>query len=276
MKLGAHLSIAGGYKNALHNIVKIGGSSLQIFSSSPRSWNFAKITDSDAQEFISIKKALQIDPVFFHATYLINLADDGKIGHLSKLSLISELTIASKLHVIGSIVHLGSYKTEKTNEKYTTLITHIKEILEKSPQNTQLIIENAGNNKIGKSLDEIAQIIKDISNSRVTVCLDTCHLYSAGYDLSSSEKLEKFLKEFENKIGLKRISVFHFNDSKDPISSSRDKHENIGSGTIPIEEFKLIMNHPKLSHLPFIIETPGFDNKGPDKKNLDILKRLLS
>ncbi len=274
-KLGAHLSISGGYPNAIYNIVKIGGNCLQLFSTSPRGWNFAKVSNSDAQKFILLKKKYNIDPVFFHASYLINLADNDRIGNLSKQSLIAELLITPELDVTGSIIHLGSYKSNKTIEKYNTLIINIKEVLSKTPKQSFFIIENAGNNKIGQALDEIAQIVKDLDNDRIGICLDTCHLYSAGYDLSTKDKLESFINEFDKKIGLEKLRVFHFNDSKDPFASGRDKHENIGQGTIPTSEFKLIMAHKKLKHLSFIIETPGFDGNGPDKKNLDILKSLL-
>ncbi len=274
-KLGAHLSISGGYHTALKNIIKIGGNCLQIFSTSPRGWNFAKILKQQAFDFTSLKSKLKVDPVYFHASYLINLANEGKIGHLSKLSLISELSIAPKLHIKGSIIHLGSYVGNKTEDKYKTLITHIKEILNRTPKESLFIIENAGNNKIGKDLKEIGNIIKDAGDSRIKVCLDTCHLYSSGYDLSSKEKLDRFLETFDSLIGLERLELFHFNDSKDPFDSGRDRHENIGKGMVPAETFRLIMTHPLLIHLPFIIETPGFHDKGPDKKNLDILKSLL-
>lgn len=233
IKLGAHLSISGGYHKALERIVKIGGNCLQIFSTSPRGWSFVKISGQQIQDFNSIKSQLKIDPVYFHASYLINLANEGKIGHLSKLSLISELSIAPKLHIKGSIVHLGSYVGEKTAEKYKALIIHVKDILDKTPKESLLIIENAGNSKIGKNLKEIAKIIQDVGNPRLRVCLDTCHLYSAGYDLSSQIKLETFLKEFDLLIGLEKIELFHFNDSRDPLNSGRDRHENIGKGTIP-------------------------------------------
>ncbi len=276
IKLGAHLSISGGYHKALENIIGIGGNCLQIFSTSPRGWNFAKIAKPQTTQFTSLKSKLGIDPVYFHASYLINLANEEKVGHLSKLSLVSELSIAPQLHIKGSIIHLGSYVGEKSESKYKALITHIREILDRTPKESLFIIENAGNNKIGKDLKEISKIIKDVENSRIRVCLDTCHLYSSGYDLSTMKKLDEFLETFDSLIGLKRLELFHFNDSRDPFDSGRDRHENIGKGTIPIETFRLIMNHPQLKHLPFIIEVPGFEDKGPDKKNLDILKLLVS
>lgn len=275
LKLGAHQSIAGGYHNALISVNKIGGNCLQIFSSSPKAWNFAKTTEENITKFSAIKTKLKIDPVYFHASYLINLADIGRIGQLSKQLLKHELNIASKLGIKGSIVHLGSYKQLVDDRPIVVLINNIKEVLKETPNSTLFIIENAGNKKIGQKLDEIAVIVKQVNNKRVKVCLDTCHLYSAGYDLSTPENLNQFLEAFDSLIGIEKLELFHFNDSKDPFNSGHDKHENIGKGTIPIEEFKLIMTHPQLKHLPFIIETPGFDKKGPDKKNLDILKGLL-
>lgn len=297
MKLGAHQSIEGGYTKALDRIKNIGGNCLQIFSTSPRGWNFAKIDNQQISQFHNLKSQLNIDPIYFHASYLINLADPGRIGSLSKLSLISELSVAPKLKIKGSIIHLGSLKNKKDPKQnsrslplwdgrtemvykeiaheYTPLIKNVLEILDKTPEESLFIIENAGNRKIGKNLSEIATIIKQVNDKRVKVCLDTCHLYSAGYDLSSEKKLDEFLLAFDTLIGLERLELIHANDSRDPYRSGRDRHENIGKGTVPIETFKLLLNHPKTRNLPFIIETPGFDNNGPDKKNLDILKSLV-
>ncbi|MEK7170154.1 MAG: deoxyribonuclease IV [Patescibacteria group bacterium] len=161
------------------------------------------------------------------------------------------------------------------HERYDLLISNIKAVLEKSPQNTLFIIEDMGMRKIGRSLDEIAQIVKDVDDSRVKVCLDTCHLHVAGYDVSTKEKLDAFLKEFDVNIGLERLECFHINDSRDEFGSLRDRHENIGEGKVAKDVFKLVLNHPKLKHLPLLLEVPGFDDTGPDKKNVEILKSLV-
>ncbi|MBI3620477.1 deoxyribonuclease IV [Candidatus Roizmanbacteria bacterium] len=284
MLLGAHLSVAGGYTKALQKINAIGGNCLQIFSASPRGWHFADLSPAVITEFAAAKKQKQIDPVYFHASYLINLAANNRVSQLSKQSLKHELKVASRLGIQGTIVHLGSFKKDITKEPlpyenydwYGDLVVNIKEILDETPSDTYLMIENAGNNKIGKDFGEIATIITSVNNPRLRVCLDTCHLYSAGYDLSSTEKLEAFLISFDSLIGLEKLAVMHFNDSRDPLGAGRDRHENIGQGTVPIDTFRLLMTHRKTRHLPFIIETPGFDDKGPDKKNLDILKNLVS
>lgn len=282
MKLGAHLSIAGGYHKALERVNAIGGNCLQIFSTSPRGWNRAVVSKEAMQAFLDTKKEFSIEEVFFHASYLVNLADEGRIGDESKKSLIAELQVASQLGIVGSIVHIGSFKGNlpavwdvSQDKKYSVLINNINEVLTATPQDSFLIIENAGNKKIGQNLDEIASIIRDVDNERLKVCLDTCHLYSAGYDLSSEEKINAFIDEFDKKIGLKRLVVFHVNDSRDPFNSGRDRHENIGEGTLTLSPFKLLLTDMRVNNLPFIIETPGFDGKGPDKKNLDILKAMV-
>lgn len=282
LTLGAHISISGGLHQSLDRIKAIGGNCLQIFSSSPRGWSQTKITNADKKLFIDKKKELQIDPVYFHASYLVNLADDGRIGNSSKNSLITEMDLASQLGVRGSIIHLGSYKNQdtgmfddvSTNPKFDILINNILEILTKTPKDTFFIIENAGNRKIGQTLDEIASIFKVINDKRVKVCLDTCHLFSAGYSLRSEYELDSFLTDFDNKIGLNKLELWHLNDSRDPFNALRDRHENIGVGTIGLNTFRLLINHPKTNDFPFIIETPGFDGNGPDKKNMDILKSL--
>jgi len=284
IKLGAHQSTAGGLHEALNRVSLIGGNCLQIFSSSPRGWNFAKTDEERVLKFIDLKSRLKIDPIYFHASYLINLADNSKTGHLSKLSLIAEMNIAPKLGIKGSIIHLGSFKEDKSNnyllydrdrdKKFKILTNNIREILSKTPKKSLFIIENAGNRKIGQMLEEISEIVSDVDDSRVRLCLDTCHLFSNGYGFKNEDELNVFIDKLDELELLEKLEVWHINDSRDPLSSGRDRHENIGKGMIGIDEFKTLLNHPKTKGFPFIIETPGFDGNGPDKKNIDILKAL--
>jgi deoxyribonuclease-4 len=284
-KLGAHVSIGGGYHNAVQKIKEMEGNTLQIFSSSPRGWSFAKPEESAIELFKNLKKENKIDPVYFHASYLINLGTDERLGQVSRSSLKHELNLASRMGVKGSIVHLGSFKYDKDLDmtgydvskeiKYSALINNISEVLKDTPENTIFMIENAGTRKIGRTIEEIAQIIKDVNHPRLRVCLDTCHLHAAGYDITTKDKLDAFLEKFDSLIGLQKLELWHVNDSKDPFGSLRDRHENIGKGMVGVDTFRGLLNHPKLKDLSFIIETPGFDDKGPDKQNLDILKGLI-
>ena len=280
LKLGAHQSIAGGYVEALKRIYSIGGNCLQIFSSSPRGWNFARPTETEIKQVLILKSKFSIDPIYFHASYLINLADDGRIGHMSKMALINELNLAPKLGIKGSIIHLGSFKNYLIHDrgqdnKYRILIANINEVLDKTPKKSLFIIENAGNRKIGQTLEEISQIIKDVNNERIRLCLDTCHLFSNGYKFNKENELNLFLDKLRKLYLLDKLEVWHVNDSRDEFNSGHDRHDNIGKGTIGIDEFRTLLNNKKTRDFPFIIETPGFDGNGPDKKNLDILKALL-
>ncbi len=271
---GAHLSIVGGYQEALKRAYSIGANSLQIFSSPPRNWSLKEPDKKAVQLFLETKKQLGIEPVYFHATYLINLAGEESVAKKSVDFLIKEMSLAAEMGVCGSIIHLGSFKKNKTPEAYKKFLKNIETILSKSAKKSLFIIENAGNRKIGAAVDEIAEIVGDLKSERVKVCLDTCHLWSAGYDISDDKKLNAFLDEFDAKIGLSKLEVWHCNDSRDAFGSFRDRHENIGQGALGLKAFKTLLNNRRINNAAFIIETPGFDGNGPDKKNLDILKSL--
>lgn len=280
IKIGAHLSIAGGKEKAVERITEIGGNCLQIFSGSPRTWAQPKTNKKEIDKFLETKKNLGVDPVYFHASYLLNFGDTGRIAAISKKTLINELKVAAKLNIKGSIVHPGSFKDKSDtpayeHKNYDKFIDNIKEVLKETPKNTFFIVENSGTNKIAKTIEEIEMIIKGVNSKRMKVCLDTCHLHAAGYDLSSKKKLEDFLKNFDEKIGLDRLELWHVNDSRDELGSFRDRHDNLKEGHISPKTFDLLINHPKLKNMPFVIETPGFDGKGPDKKNVDILKKYI-
>lgn len=275
-KIGAHQSVAGGHKNALLSISEKGGNCLQIFSSSPRVWNSANITDEQIAEFVELKQKLKIDPIYFHAMYLLNLAESGDVGRRSVQTIVDDLILAEKMHIRGIVVHLGTFKQKKTVETFHTLIKNIQSVLTSTPESTYFMIENAGYRKIGTELEEIGTILHAVNNKRLRVCLDTCHLFVAGYDFRTSEQLDLLLNIVDKTIGLGNIEMVHTNDSKGKFHSYLDRHENIGKGEIGIDAFTLLLNHPKTKHLPYILEVPGLDDKGPDKANIDVLKSLVN
>lgn len=279
LNIGAHKSAAGGYAKACERVADIGGDCLQLFSSSPRTWAGADLSDEELKGFKTARDEHDLEPVVFHAPYLINLADRGSTGEKSVKAMIEELEVASRAGIIGSVVHVGSYKTD--NEKpedqdhYDHLIENIQTVLEETPDDTFFIIENMGTRKIGKKIDQIAELIEDAGGSdRLKVCLDTCHMHAAGIDLSSEDNFEAFFAEFDNKIGLDRLEVMHINDSKDEFNSLRDRHENIGEGHISESVFMNITTKEPTKDLPLIIETPGFGDNGPDAKNIATLRSL--
>lgn len=277
MKIGGHVSIAGGYAEALKRAVAIGANCMQMFSTSPRGWGTVAITKERVEEFRKRRGELAIDPVFFHASYLVNLADTGGIAERSVASLVAELRLAGALGVRGSIIHLGSYKNaiaEDVAKGKVSLIRNIKKILRETPDEAWFIIENSGTRKIGKDIHEIGEIIAEIGSERLHVCLDTCHLHAAGYDLSSLKKFGAFFREFDSVIGLSRLALIHANDSRDAFGSLRDRHENIGDGNIPREVFRLLLSDKRTRELPFILEVPGIKDEGPDKENVERLKSI--
>ncbi len=278
--LGAHLSTSGGYQKAIEKLISMGGNCLQTFAGSPRTWQQKQFTPETKKLFCSLQKQYNIRASYFHACYLINLADPGETGKKSVNSLIHELRLASETQVKGSIVHTGSFKNGK-NEKhieeeghFPTLTNNLKTILSETPSQTFLILENSGTRKIGKRLEDLATLLETIQDKRLKICLDTCHLHAAGYDLTTQESFERFIKRFDELMGLSNLEVVHVNDSKDTFGSLRDRHENIGKGNVGIQVFRNFLTHPKTKHLTFITETPGFDGNGPDKENLDILISL--
>lgn len=272
MKLGVHVSITGGYAAAVKKAAAMGANTLQCFSTNPHEWGHRAVTAHEKEAFHKAKREYRMEPVYFHAPYLINLADSGRVGKAGKTFMVRELALAAELGVRGSVVHVGSWKKGKPDNN--ALAATIRSILTATPKGTLFIFENSGTRKIGLTLEEIGILAKKVNDERFKVCLDTCHLFSAGYDFSTRKKLDAFLLEFDRKVGLERLEVWHLNDSRDPFHSYRDRHENIGAGSIGLEPFRTLLIHPKLRHLPFILEVPGFGGEGPDKKNLDIAKEL--
>lgn len=272
-RIGAHLSIAGGLDKAVANIIKMGGNCLQIFSASPKSWAMPPFTG---------KKVTAVEPVFIHAKYLINLASDKKeLLEKSIASLKYDLQVANLIGAVGVIVHLGSHQGRGFEAVKTELISSINDILQASQGKAQLIIENSAGQKgkLCSQLLEIKLILESVNSPKLTWCLDTCHAFNAGYSLGKASENTLIRNDIvieAKKLGiLNRLVCLHVNDSRDDFASGHDRHANLGEGKMGLKLLSQYVNHPKLKFLPLIIETPGFDRSGPDKKNLDILKSLV-
>ena len=192
-------------------------------------------------------------------------------------SLVHYLNLAEKLGVGGVIFHLGSHKGSGFEAVRTQIITALKTILERSEGSKQLILESSvgQGGSIGSRFEELGFFVKELKSERLKICLDSQHLFAAGYPVHELVGLDETLAKFDNLIGLDTLVAFHLNDSKVPFLSFRDRHENIGEGYIGRAGIGNIINHPKLSHLPFILETPGFSGNGPDLKNIEIVKSLV-
>lgn len=277
MKLGVHVSTAGSLSKAVERAHKVGCEAMQIFTSNPKGWNFKVRAKEEIDLYKEEVKKYSIEPVFGHAIYLTNLASQNPYIYTNSInSLISGMVLANNGGLKGVITHIGSHGGAGTEEGYKKIINAVTQILETTKNdNTELILEtdSGSGNHMGAKFEEISTIIKAVKSPRLKVCIDTCHIYVAGYDLRN--ETEKVIEEFDKTVGLKNLSVLHLNDSKGELGSNLDRHEEIGKGFIGIEAFKCIVNHPALVELSGIIETPeNKDNQATEELGLDVLKAL--
>ena len=277
MLIGAHVKTTGGPASALERAVAIGAETAQIFLTPPQQWRSSKIEAVQAEGFQKAHAAVGSIPVFVHGIYLINLATDDE-AHLkrSTSSLKSAMTSCGQLGIKGVIFHLGSHKGQGLDAVFDQICQACLEVLDVTPPEVLLILENsagAGDN-IGSKFADLGRILRQVDQDRVKVCLDTQHSYAAGYDLGGAEGLELAMSEFEQEVGFDQLAAVHANDSKVELGSGRDRHENIGQGHIGIDGFRRIMAHKAFRDVPFLLEVPGPDKKGPDEANVNILKQL--
>jgi apurinic endonuclease APN1 len=278
VSVGAHVSVAGGLYNGIEKAVAIGAQSIQIFGSSPRQWTTRFPDQQSIDLYKDALKKTKITSVYLHAPYLVNLGTF-KDDHWNKSiqNLIEHLQIAKLINANGLIFHVGTVSTSEASTRKLSLeraALGMKEVLKQVKGKTQLIMENSagGPNKIGHSIEDLAVILKMVKSSRVKICLDTAHALEAGLIESYTSRLiKKFFDEFDNLIGLEHLSVLHANDSKTPYNSHHDLHENIGNGYIGLEGFKNLASDKRVRNKPWILEVPGFEHLGPDKKNIELL-----
>lgn len=279
IRVGAHVSTSGGFEKALERANAIGANTIQLFGASPVQWRAPLPEKEITQRFISEAKRLNINPIFLHAPYLINLASQkGDIAKLSKILLQKHLSIAQAMGAKGVIFHIGSGGDRDQKETTYMVARALKDILDLVPGEEMLIIENSAGagNLVGDSLEEIENIIALESNGRIGFCFDTAHAYEAGVIKTYTKKeVEKLVMEITNRIGIERMVAVHLNDSKTPAGSNKDRHENIGDGMIGYDGIKAFVQHPIIKKLPLLLEVPGLDGRGPDKENIDRVIRLM-
>lgn len=266
MRIGVHVSIAGKIYEAIDRAVELGCDTIQVFSRNPRGWHITKLDPEDAAEFRRRRKEAGIRPVLVHIPYLINLAtpDEG----LAKKSMAAYVEDLERTDMLGAdyfVTHLGSHVGTGEEEGIKNFAGRLNAILAKAKPRCMVLLENTAGSgsSIGHDFRHISKIIDAIEDDkRIGVCLDTEHAFGAGYDVSTKDGLEKTIGEFDSTIGLDRLRAVHFNDSKVELGSHKDRHEHVGEGYIGKTGMKRVITHPKLKHLPFIMETP---KKGPDE-----------
>lgn len=277
MIIGAHVSSSGALEKCVDRAVAIGAEAIQIFISGPQAWRPSAHTDA-AIAALQVR-ALEhgIGQIFLHGIYLINLAtaDPGLLAR-SVGSLKQYLRFCEVSGARGVIFHTGSHKGAGFAAVEGQIVAALTEVLDAVPGDTWLILENSAGQggTVGARFAELGALIRAAGSPRVRVCLDTCHAFAAGYDLSTPAGVAATLEEFEREIGLDRLVVVHANDSKAGLGSGLDRHENIGRGQLGEDGFRAILANPALRAVPFLLEVPGHTGNGPDVENVAALRRL--
>ena len=277
MRVGAHVSSAGGPSRVFERARAIGAEAIQLFISAPQQWRAPNLGAEEAAAFRAARERAAL-PVFLHAIYLINLGTpDRALLERSTDSLARCLRGAGELGADGAIFHAGSHKGAGFAAVREQVCEAMLGALAAAENDAMLLIENnAGQgNGIGAAFGEIGEILRGCGDHpRLGVCLDTCHAFAMGYDVATREGCELAMGEFAREIGLERLRAVHANDSKMPLGGVRDRHENIGDGHIGLDGFRAILAHPAFREQPLLLEVPGIEGNGPDAENVERLKRL--
>jgi deoxyribonuclease-4 len=287
LRIGIHTSIAGSYLNALESAKKLGCNALQIFSASPRMWQgaVARIPAPDAKAFRARRETLGLGPLVIHANYLINLAAAQPMLRTRSIQAFHEELVRGVL--LGAdflVVHPGTRGEAPMEQAVATIVESVKQAARQVPlRHLRILIENTAGmgTAVGSRLEEVAQIVHGVRELDAGACLDTAHLFAAGYDIRSEGGLANILGQIERTIGMENVPVFHVNDSKIALGGRVDRHEHIGKGKIGAAAFARILRHPRfgaagpegLAGRAFLLETP-IDDPGDDRRNVAKLWEL--
>ena len=273
---GAHVSCSGGIHRAIDRGESFGCDAVQVFTQSPRAW---RTTNHDPASFTAFKeRAVEagIESTVCHALYLVNLASpDEAIYSKSVATLRNTMEVACAIDADGVVVHVGSHLGAGLEAGLERVVPALNQVLELCSDRTWLLIENSAGagGTIGRSVDELAVVIDALDrHPRLGICLDSCHLYVSGYDVTDLAALDVLVTEVDGRIGLDRLRALHANDSKAPLGSNRDRHDNIGEGLLG-DGLGVFLTHPAFQELPALLEVPGRGH-GPDAEQVAKLRKL--
>jgi deoxyribonuclease-4 len=275
--LGGHCS--GGIKKALENAHAFGMDSVQLFAQSPRTWRFPDHDPADLEAFKARREELGIGAVTIHALYLLNLASPKADFYEKSVETLSKtVDAACAIGAEAVVFHVGSHQGAGFDAGLERVVPALAQALERCSETTWLCMENTAGtgDTIGRSLEELAALYEALErHPRLGVCLDSCHLFASGYDVTDAGELDRVVKQLDGLIGLDRLRVLHVNDSKTPLGSNRDRHDNIGDGLMG-SKLAVFLGHPKLQGLPALLEVPGTDGHGPDREQMTKLRKLYA
>ncbi len=278
---GSHMSISGGCDLALLRAAEIGMDACQIFTKNERQWIAKPIDPGVIERFQVNRQETGIDKLVAHDSYLINMATpDDALWEKSRLAFLDELNRCDQLGVPGLVTHPGSHMGSGVEAGIKRVAEAINRIHDERPDGTTitLIETTAGQgNSLGRTFEEIQGIIDLIEDtSRVGVCLDTCHIFAAGYDIRDAASYEATMAHFDLVIGIDRLKALHLNDSKFGLGERKDRHAHIGEGELGLDAFRLVVNDPRLAGLPGILETEKGNDGEDDRRNLATLRSLVA
>ena len=277
MRIGAHVSSSGGIHTAIDRAEAIGADSVQVFTQSPRTWRPTNHPPENFERFKEQRAEAGIDGVLCHAVYLVNLASPkNDFYEKSVAAMANTLDVARGIEADGVVFHIGSHLGAGMDEGLDRVVAAMRVLLDRSSETTWLLMENSAGSgdTIGRSIEELALVFEQLGrHPRVGVCLDSCHLYASGYDVTDEAALDAVLDEVDREIGLDRLRALHVNDSKTPLGSNVDRHDNIGEGLLG-EKLGVFLGNPRLQGLPAILEVPGLDGHGPDATQIAATKEL--
>lgn len=275
--VGAHVSTAGGVQNAPKNADHIGCNVIQIFSKNQTRWQSPPISDKSLEGWKKNREKFNIEFVVIHDSYLINLsAPDPEKREKSVAAFMDEMERAHQLEIPWLLTHPGSHLNEGEEWGIRENAASINRILAEFPHDdVNIVLETTAGQgtNLGYKFEHLRDIIAQVEQpERLAVCIDTCHIFAAGYELRTEDGYQQTFMDFDRIIGLDRLVNFHINDSRKPLGSRRDRHDHIGEGEIGLEAFRMLMNDPRFTRIPKILETPGGEDDYP--RNLETLRSL--
>jgi deoxyribonuclease-4 len=281
-RIGVHLSTTGGAWTAVDRAVEIGANTFQIFSSSPRMWRASAVKPADAKKMSELRAQHGVGPVAIHASYLINVCSQTDTVRVNSVAAFrGEVERALALHAEFLVLHPGSWKGLTRDEGLRLAAQSIESAvagIDFTGSNFHILIENTAGAEfsLGGKLEQVAELVERLrSHAPVAVCLDTCHIHVAGYDIVNEDGYIETMKLVETTVGLDTVKVWHCNDAKAAFGSKLDRHQHIGEGTIGAAPFRRLLHDARFSHCAFIAETP-VDEPGDEARNVATLKALAA
>jgi deoxyribonuclease-4 len=277
MLIGGHVSTRGGIDKSVDNAVAIGAEVIQTHPTPPQTWRRLTVDDIIVNNYRSKASDAGLRGHFFHAVYLVNLASSSDtLLKQSVGSLVFYMELADRIGADGVIFHPGSHKGAGFEPMLPQIAGAMRQVLDRTDSRAKLVVENSAGQGgcVGCSFDEVARIVDAVASDRVGVCLDTAHAFANGYDLHTAAGIDDAIRRFDDTVGLDRLVLIHANDSRAEFQSNVDRHANIGDGFIGSEGFRTLLNDARMKDLPFILEVPGEEKRGPDLVNVNRLREL--